>query len=274
MRPRRRVRSRNCTSGVHNRLATRVYCENRRKPRPPIGKITPSYDVASGESIGFYYLRARYMSPKVGRFIAVDPSPGKVSDPLSVHKYQYAHLGPVANTDPSGLETLVGLNSGVGGSAVLSVAGQNLARVTVNRIAGKAFEKFVESQLRTFVSQHGGRLLSQVRFTGPGGLRVADNVVALGNRFVVIEAKTSFPLAGRALVRLGQQIRSFSLGTPAAGSGLTGTATEVIVVTEETAAALQASFAAVEGKVAVGTLSGVLQGSTELMMVLRALLLL
>jgi hypothetical protein len=59
-----------------------------------------------------------------------------------------------------------------------------------------------------------------------------------------------------------------------AASGLTGTATEVVVVTEETAAILQASFISVEAKVAAGTLSGVLQGTTELMMVLRGLLLL
>ena len=119
-----------------------------------------------------------------------------------------------------------------------------------------------------------GGIFTQVRFTGPGGVRFTDYVIALGNRFIVIEAKTSLPLAGRALARFGQQLRTFVAGTPSPSTGLTGTATEVIVITEETAAAVQASFAVIEGKVAAGTIAGVLQGTTELMMVLRGILIL
>jgi len=221
-------------------------------------------------NLGQYYLRARYMDPSLGRFTQMDPFGGRSSDPLSLHKYQYAHLNPVMNTDPSGRETLVGLNTGISVNATLGMTARGIAQVTVNRVAGRAFEKYVGSLLQRFVAQHGGRVFSQVRFTGPGGVRVADYVVQIGNRFVVVEAKTKIPLAGQALIRLGNQIKTFAQG---ASSTVPGTATEVIVITEETAVALEASFLAVESKVATGTLAGILEGAQGLMTIMRGLLL-
>ncbi|HPD01211.1 MAG TPA: RHS repeat-associated core domain-containing protein, partial [Acetivibrio sp.] len=57
-------------------------------------------------NIGFYYLRARYLDPTIGRFVTMDSFEGIVKDPYSLHKYLYAHANPVMNTDPSGLFTL------------------------------------------------------------------------------------------------------------------------------------------------------------------------
>jgi len=51
----------------------------------------------------FYYLRARYYDPKVGRFNRLDPFFGNLSDPQSLHKYTYCHGDPVNFTDPSGM---------------------------------------------------------------------------------------------------------------------------------------------------------------------------
>jgi RHS repeat-associated protein len=226
---------------------------------------------AFDDETGLYYLRARWMDPSVGRFTQMDPFPGRSSDPLSRHRYQYAHLNPVMNSDPSGLETLIGLNSGVSANATLGLTARGAAQVTVNRVAGKAFENYVGTLLQRFVAQHGGRVFSQVRFSGPGGVRVADYVVQLGNRFIVVEAKTKIPLAGQALARLGGQLRTFAQGTTKV---VPGSATEVIVITEETAAALEASFLTIESQVATGTISGILQGTNGLMTVLRGLLVL
>ncbi|AUG56367.1 tRNA(Glu)-specific nuclease WapA precursor [Acetivibrio saccincola] len=53
-------------------------------------------------NIGFYYLRARYMDPSVGRFITADPFGGFMFEPLSLHKYLYANADPVNKIDPSG----------------------------------------------------------------------------------------------------------------------------------------------------------------------------
>ena len=55
---------------------------------------------------GFYYLRARYMNPSTGTFISMDSYAGSVFDPMSLHKYQYAHANPVMNSDPTGYFTL------------------------------------------------------------------------------------------------------------------------------------------------------------------------
>jgi RHS repeat-associated protein len=56
---------------------------------------------------GFYYLRARWMDPALGRLISSDPLLGNPFDPRSLHRYTYAHDDPINTTDPSGQESLV-----------------------------------------------------------------------------------------------------------------------------------------------------------------------
>ena len=52
--------------------------------------------------MGIYGLRARYLNPNTGRFWTMDSYEGSPSDPLSLHKYLYAHADPVMMVDPSG----------------------------------------------------------------------------------------------------------------------------------------------------------------------------
>ena len=52
--------------------------------------------------LGFYYLRARYMNPSIGRFVTMDSFSGWKRDPYSLHKYLYAHANPVNMVDLSG----------------------------------------------------------------------------------------------------------------------------------------------------------------------------
>jgi RHS repeat-associated protein len=67
---------------------------------------TPNSYMFTGEqydpNVGFYYLRARYYNPSVGRFHTVDPWGGSVYDPVSLHKYLYCHGDSVNHIDPSG----------------------------------------------------------------------------------------------------------------------------------------------------------------------------
>jgi RHS repeat-associated protein len=51
---------------------------------------------------GFYYNRARWMDPRVGRFVGLDPRAGSVFDPLTLHRFLYVHNDPTDRTDPSG----------------------------------------------------------------------------------------------------------------------------------------------------------------------------
>lgn len=55
---------------------------------------------------GFYYLRARYMDPAIGRFITMDSFAGSIYDPVSLHKYLYANASPVNFKDPTGYSSL------------------------------------------------------------------------------------------------------------------------------------------------------------------------
>ena len=53
-------------------------------------------------NIGFYYLRARYMNPSIGRFVTMDTWEGNNYDPRSLHKYLYCGNDPINRIDPSG----------------------------------------------------------------------------------------------------------------------------------------------------------------------------
>jgi len=51
---------------------------------------------------GFYYLRARFYDPTIGRFLTPDPLPGSAPIPQSLNRYPYVGNNPVNLTDPSG----------------------------------------------------------------------------------------------------------------------------------------------------------------------------
>ncbi len=74
------------------------------------GEIGDTSHLFAGEQrdslTGLDYLRARYYDPTLGRFISRDAYQGSLNDPMSQHKYQYAHANPVVNTDPTGYFSL------------------------------------------------------------------------------------------------------------------------------------------------------------------------
>ncbi|MBI4302557.1 MAG: RHS repeat-associated core domain-containing protein [Chloroflexi bacterium] len=53
-------------------------------------------------TLAYYYLRARYYDPAIGRFISKDPFPGFVTNPQSQNPYTYVGNDPTNVTDPSG----------------------------------------------------------------------------------------------------------------------------------------------------------------------------
>lgn len=63
---------------------------------------------------GFYYVRARYYDPSIGRFMQEDPNPGVMSSPLSmVNKYIYAHNSPTRFKDPRGRDIWDEIGKGI-----------------------------------------------------------------------------------------------------------------------------------------------------------------
>ncbi len=64
-------------------------------------------------NLGFYYLRARYMNPQVGRFVSMDTWAGENYDPISLNKYLYANADPVNHVDPTGNFSIGSLMTGL-----------------------------------------------------------------------------------------------------------------------------------------------------------------
>ncbi|MET0645080.1 MAG: RHS repeat-associated core domain-containing protein [Pyrinomonadaceae bacterium] len=68
---------------------------------------TPNAYLFAGErfdaDLGLYHFRARSYDADRGRFTSVDPFPGFIDEPVSLHKYLYANADPVNFIDPSGL---------------------------------------------------------------------------------------------------------------------------------------------------------------------------
>ena len=71
--------------------------------------------------LGQYYLRARFYNSDLGRFHTLDEYEGRTGEPLSLHKYLYAHANPVTGWDPSGRMTLVDIGISIAIAAVVGI---------------------------------------------------------------------------------------------------------------------------------------------------------
>ena len=74
-------------------------------PIASTGAIVNTY-LYSGErfdsNLNLYHLRARFYNMLTGRFETMDPVPGKINDPRTLHKYVYSANNPVNASDPTG----------------------------------------------------------------------------------------------------------------------------------------------------------------------------
>lgn len=77
------------------------------------------------EDNGLIYMRARYYSPELRRFINADIIHGNISDPTSLNRYSYVNGNPVSFVDPFGLLSIfakiaIGVGAIVVGAAVVA----------------------------------------------------------------------------------------------------------------------------------------------------------
>jgi RHS repeat-associated protein len=173
---------------------------------------------------GFYYLRARWMNPEVGRFASLDTFPGFARDPASLHKYLYANGDPVNRLDPSGNMSLGGLAISFSiqiNLAVSRIGAQFLISRAVGGAALRSLGVAVESAVGTILRSIPGLGVRQgVGLVGQGGRRVLDFWLTAGNRVAVLEVKYGLPRAvGPALTRLVGQLRTAATAEEAVRNG-------------------------------------------------------
>jgi RHS repeat-associated protein len=121
---------------------------------------------------GMYYLRARHMNPETGRFHTLDEYEGRIRDPLSLHKYLYAHANPVMGSDPSGFVNLMDLDMAQIVQQILRNAGQQVtitvvkrgSCVVVQQIAWEVATQAVMSVGGVYIFEHLGR--GRMPYTG------------------------------------------------------------------------------------------------------------
>jgi len=113
------------------------------------------------EDLGMYFLRARYLNTQTGRLHNMDTYEGRSGEPLTLHKYLYAHANPVMGIDPSGNVTIRRL-------AFVAITIKLLAR-----LARPALNQFKKAFTNKVVTIHSARVKND-RLVNP---RNSDDVI-------------------------------------------------------------------------------------------------
>ncbi len=159
---------------------------------------------------GLIYMRARYYSPDMRRFVNADILHGEISDSTSLNRYSYVNGNPVSYVDPFGLakwwETALKVTAGVaviaglavatvatGGTAAV-IAGAALAGATISGtasivsgvVAGDSADEIATSFMMGTIS---GSASGALTASGAPGLAVAaGNLVIDVGEYVIEES--------------------------------------------------------------------------------------
>ena len=104
-------------------------------------------------NVGFYYLRARYYNPSIGRFQTMDTWLGKECTPITLNKYVYGNANPVSFIDPSGHMGIVDVGAALNIRSITATSSQASFRVTVRRIGSELACVAIEETVNTLVMQ-------------------------------------------------------------------------------------------------------------------------
>jgi hypothetical protein len=157
-----------------------------------------------------------YLNPVIGRFWTMDSYEGNASDPLSLHKYLYAHSNPVMNIDPSGHMTLTEVNVTMGQIANLSR--MSLRVINVYQKASSVIDAINDIQALASIVQ-GGQLQPYIQ----NGLSQFGNAIdghkameSLSENLQPLLSR-SFPTWSRYLLQHGKNLKGFVIWLPNPG---------------------------------------------------------
>jgi RHS repeat-associated protein len=161
------------------------------------------------------YLRARWYDSGVGRFNRLDPFAGVLDNPLTLHKYAYAHGDPVNGIDPSGMITLAEvLNStaivaslgGLSGGIIVALAGGAVGDIARGAIFGAVAGAIISLAL---ASGRGPDVL------GAGFLGGLANFIidAIGDQLRMVSGKLPLGGAPSSAKYLNSFLRGFAVAS-------------------------------------------------------------
>ena len=118
------------------------------------------------DSNGLIYMRARYYSPELKRFINADIIAGEISNAVTLNRYAYANGNPVSNIDPFGLSAERGN----------SINYHAIPRNDINGIGMLSDGTILFGINATHEDVYALILISQMTFSGESSERILDFV--------------------------------------------------------------------------------------------------
>jgi RHS repeat-associated protein len=119
-------------------------------------------------NVGFQYHRARWMDPRVGRFVGMDPWGGSPFDPTSLHRYLYARGEPLSRIDPTGRDSYVSTLIAVGARAILSAIAQLVFDAVLDAVVERYFADSFEVRAGVIVVQSATAAVSLISISRAG----------------------------------------------------------------------------------------------------------
>nr|WP_277871505.1 RHS repeat-associated core domain-containing protein [Paraliobacillus zengyii] len=131
-------------------------------------------DGVISDKTGLYYMRARYYSPELMRFINADTVKGEITNSITLNRYAYANGNPVLNVDPEGEFITVAIGAAIGGIVGGSA---NL----INQVATEGWSDVSWGEVA--INTGSGALSGAVAGTGVGlaGAIVANEAISVAN---------------------------------------------------------------------------------------------
>jgi len=173
------------------------------------------------DSNGFIYMRARYYSPELRRFVSKDPIRGDIGDLGSLNRYAYVGGDPVNLVDPSGLCASTGAGTTVGGECVSHGGGVNpespLDPYFDAIASGLLFGELDLSQAAAMCAEEGNCLA-----LGVGSFAQACYNTAEGLGYLLL-GKEGFKLSTAYLLKNASNKSVWSLSATARGSSIEST---------------------------------------------------